>query len=471
MIIDWMKQANLRFARRRIGGIARGVDVDCARYVRSFGTRFHAHFGRPFVLENGSPVMSDVDSYYLPFASRPEVIRVHEDAVAVGANRCVRSYRLTVRGSEIGRNDPYRELRIGRDGMKYEPACVEPITLSVVICAHTLDRWDDLRRAVASVRTQIPPVHETIVVIDHNDALRERASRELDGATVLANSRDPGLSGARTTGVSHASGSVVAFVDDDAAAAPGWAAALCDAYCDPVALGAGGPVEPDWQVPRPSWFPAEFDWVVGCTYAGMDVRNGRMRNPIGANMSVRADVLRRVGGFSTELGRRKLGFSVSGIARLAGKAESCEETELCIRAAELYPGGYFAYRDGARVSHKVPAQRATWRYFTHRCLVEGAAKATLAAIAGTDGLGAENRYVREVLPHAVVRALASGTPGRAGAIVAGFALTAFAYARIRLRSMVRTRARQKSRSVDAPAANAAPRVTDISALPTKGMGE
>jgi len=98
----------------------------------------------------------------------------------------------------------------------------------------------------------------------------------------------------------------------------------------------------------PSWFPGEFGWVVGCTYAGMHVRDGRIRNPIGANMSVRADVLRRAGGFTSDLGRRKLGFSVSGRARIGGNAESCEETEFCIRTARLHPGGYWAYRPGTR---------------------------------------------------------------------------------------------------------------------------
>jgi hypothetical protein len=90
------------------------------------------------------------------------------------------------------------------------------------------------------------------------------------------------------------------------------------------------------------------------------------------------------------------------------------------------------------VHHAVPAQRATWRYFVHRCLVEGAAKAVLKDLAGSsDCLGAEGRYVREVLPRAVVtdlRAALRGQAGaarRAGAIVAGLALTAFAYARTR----------------------------------------
>jgi GT2 family glycosyltransferase len=310
---------------------------------------------------------------------------------------------------------------------------------SVVICAHTLDRWDELNCAVGSVRAQTLAAREILVVVDNNEALRELAAREIAGVTVLANAKEPGLSGGRMTGAEHATAPVIVFLDDDAVADPQWLEELLEAYRDPAALGAGGPVEPLWGSPRPSWFPGEFHWVVGCTYTGMHVRDGRIRNPIGANMSVRADVLRRAGGFSSDLGRRKLGFSVTGRATVGGKAESCEETEFCIRAARLYPGGYWAYRMGARVHHAVPAQRTTWRYFVHRCLVEGAAKAVLTDLAGSrDGLGAEGRYVWEVLPRAVasdLRAALRGQTGaarRAGAIVVGLALTAFAYARTRL---------------------------------------
>lgn len=310
---------------------------------------------------------------------------------------------------------------------------------SVVICAHTLDRWDELNSAVKSVQSQTCAAREILVIVDNNEALRERVEREIAGITVLANAKEPGLSGGRMTGVEHATAPVICFLDDDAAADPRWLEELLEAYEDPAVLGAGGPVEPLWRAPPPSWFPDEFRWVVGCTYAGMQVRNGRIRNPIGANMSVRADVLRHAGGFTSELGRRKLGFSVSGRASFSGKAESCEETEFCIRAARLHPGGYFAYRSGARVHHAVPAQRTTWSYFVHRCLIEGNAKAVLTGLAGSKGeLGAEGHYVRKVLPRAVVndlRAALRGQAGaarRAGAIVAGLALTAFAYARTRL---------------------------------------
>jgi glucosyl-dolichyl phosphate glucuronosyltransferase len=296
---------------------------------------------------------------------------------------------------------------------------------SVVICAHMLDRWDELKRAVGSVRTQTRAPREIVVVVDNNEALRERAAREIAGVTVLPNAKQPGLSGGRMTGAEHITAPVIAFLAD-----PHWLEDLLEAYRDPAVLGAGGPVEPLWQAPPPSWFPGEFGWVVGCTYAGMHVRDARIRNPIGANMSVRADVLRRAGGFTSDLGRRKLGFSVSGRARIGGNLESCEETEFCIRAARLHPGGYWAYRPGARVHHAVPAQRA---------LPRRAAKAVLTDLAGSkDGLGAEGRYVREVLPRAVasdLRAAMRGKVGaarRAAAIMVGFALTAFAYGTTRL---------------------------------------
>ncbi|TIW04339.1 MAG: hypothetical protein E5V74_06945 [Mesorhizobium sp.] len=89
--------------------------------------------------------------------------------------------------------------------------------------------------------------------------------------------------------------------------------------------------------------------------------------------------------------------------------------------------------------HCVPVQRTTWKYFVHRCLVEGTAKAVLTDLAGSkDGLGAEGRYVLEVLPRAVASDLGAAMRGKlgaarqAGAIMAGFALTAFAYATTRL---------------------------------------
>ena len=60
------------------------------------------------------------------------------------------------------------------------------LTTSVVICAYTEDRWLHLLAAVASVRAQLTPIDEIVVVIDHDDRLLSRASAALPGVRVLA---------------------------------------------------------------------------------------------------------------------------------------------------------------------------------------------------------------------------------------------------------------------------------------------
>jgi glycosyltransferase involved in cell wall biosynthesis len=320
-------------------------------------------------------------------------------------------------------------------------------TVSVVICAYTMDRWDDLVRAVESVRRQTWPPLEIIVVIDGNEQLRRRAELEFSDLVVLPNAQGAGLSGGRGTGAAIARGAIVAFLDDDAIADANWLEELRPAYDHAHVLGAGGPVEPLWAQPTPRWFPPEFNWVVGCSYTGMAHEDGRMRNPIGTNMSVRAEVLRRSGGFADELARLNRGSAMSGTA---------EETEFSIRAARLHPGGYWAYRPHARVHHVVPPHRATWAYFVDRCRVEGSAKAILSGLTGSEkGLGSERAYVRSILPRAVARELASalrghGGLGKAAAIVGGLAVTTFAYGRTRI-----ARALPSESAADGPAQSGA----------------
>ena len=309
------------------------------------------------------------------------------------------------------------------------------IEASVVICAYTLDRWDQLGDAVASVRAQSRPAREILVVVDGNEDLRQRAARAFEGVTVVANAKAKGLSGGRMTGAELATAPVIAFLDDDAIADRRWLEELLKPYSDTHVLGAGGYIEPLWSAAPPTWFPPEFNWVVGCTYAGMPVRDGHVRNLIGANMSVRADVLHHAGGFATKLGRRE------GSAAVRGVAESCEETEFCIRAARLHPGGVWAYCPQAQVRHVVSADRMTWRYFVRRCRMEGVAKAVLTGLTGSrDGLGSERQYVFTLL-RAFLRDLVlsfggqRGAMRRAAAIGAGLGITALAYLRTRLAGM------------------------------------
>ncbi len=308
--------------------------------------------------------------------------------------------------------------------------------MSVVICAYTMDRWPVLIESVESVRAQSHAPEEIVLVIDHQEELLALARERFKDVEVVPNA-GRGNSAGRNTGCALATGSVFAFLDDDAIAEPDWLERLLAVYTDDSVLGAGGRVLPDWRAGRPSWFPPEFNWVVGCSWTGLPNTIAEVRNPIGASLSMRRDVYAALGGFATEMGRvaGPDGTTVTGTA---------DETEFCIRATRLHDGGRWIYTPEAIVHHIVAESRLSWRFFVDRCRMEGDSKALLAEIAGTErGLESERRYVRSVLPRAVMRDITAAFHGeesalrRAGAIVAGLAITGNAY--LRRRAMTRLR--------------------------------
>ena len=309
-----------------------------------------------------------------------------------------------------------------------------PDGFSVVICAYTFDRWTELTACIDSVAHQTLPPLEVILVVDGNAELRAQAEIAFSDVTVVMNEGVKGLSGGRMTGSELARGRYLAFLDDDAVASTGWLEGHRRAYADPNVLGAGGPVRPLWASARPAWFPDEFLWVVGCTYLGLPIAGNRIRNPIGANMSVRADVAEHVGSWTEELGRGN------------GAAGTADETEFAIRAAKAFEGGYWAFEEQAAVLHTVTATRQSWSYFVKRCRLEARAKAVISTLIGTqEGLASERTYVVRTLPLGVLRGVLDAARGdrsglhRAVAIVAGFAITAGEYGRLRMLALIRQR--------------------------------
>ena len=298
------------------------------------------------------------------------------------------------------------------------------LDISVIICAYTQERWENLKAAVTSIQCQETPAGEIILVIDHNAALLEMARTQFPNITVIENHGPRGLSGARNTGVEFAGKEVVAFMDEDAVAQPDWLTRLLMGYQDGHVIGVGGFVEPYWLAKRPVWFPDEFAWVVGCSYKGVPETMAQVRNMLGCNMSFRREVFASAGGFLNSLGRVGSQLPLS-----------CEETEFCIRVNRRFPQSRFWYIPQARVRHSVPAHRVTWQYYRVRCYAEGLSKAMVANFVGAgQGLATERKYTTRTLPMGIMRGvkdafLKGDLAGllRASAIVAGLGITAAGY--------------------------------------------
>lgn len=294
-----------------------------------------------------------------------------------------------------------RESRPPVSGLEHRAELSGLPTVSVIIPAFSMDRWDDLCRAVASVRAQRVEVLKTVVAIDHNPELMSKAIRELDGVKVVANTGSRGASGTRNSGVAASDSQVLAFLDDDAIAYPGWLEALLQHFSDPSVVGVGGRLEPMWKTDRPQWFPVEFDWAVGCSYRGMPESVARVRNVWSNNMALRRQIFESIGGFRDSFGK-------------VGDRSRPEDTDLCLRAAACNGDGVWKYEPSAIAGHQVPAERTTLKYFLRRCYLEGQGKAALASFNGVNqSTSAEREYARSVLPKGIVRGLGEMAHGEA----------------------------------------------------------
>ncbi|WP_203899882.1 glycosyltransferase family 2 protein [Virgisporangium aliadipatigenens] len=274
-------------------------------------------------------------------------------------------------------------------------------SVSVVVCTHTDRRLGLLRECVDSLFAAEPAPHEVIVVVDDNPGLLARLPALLPADTKLLASTGKGVSAARNTGVEHASGELVAFIDDDAVADPKWLAEIARPFEKPDTVAAGGRIVPRWEAGNPR-LPDELFWVVGCTYAGHPTTPQPVTRPIACNMAARRDALRAVGGFPHD-------FGPSGPS---AKNHSNEEIALAVALRRRFGPESIWYAPDALVHHFVPASRVGWRYLWTRCVAEGISKADVHVRYGPAAMGFDQSYARHTLIPAIVRYARQGVVKR-----------------------------------------------------------
>lgn len=304
-------------------------------------------------------------------------------------------------------------------------------TVSVVVPTWDGRRRADLAACVEAIGRQTLRPAQVIVVVDHNPELLAWARAALPGAEVVANRHERGVVGARNTGVEAARGDVVVLTDDDTEADPEWLERLGDCFSNPAVIGVAGNLVPAWAGAEPRWFPAELYWAVGCSYAGLPTDVAPVRNPIAANMAVRRWAIEEVGGFRPGVRPRQIRI---GGAVIAG-GHALEDTELGIRISRSRPEMSWLYQPRALVRHRVDREQATLGYLLRRSFEEGAGKAALARLVGSDrGLDAERGYLRATIPRGIGRGLREALGGdpwgaaRAGGILAALAAAGCGFA-------------------------------------------
>lgn len=257
-----------------------------------------------------------------------------------------------------------------------------PPALSVVVC--TRNRAALLDDCLAALVAQDPPGGMEVVVVDNGstDATPAVVARWVAHTSSLRSLVEPvpGLAHARNTGVHATQGRVVAFVDDDATARAGWAAAVLAAFGDhPDAVVVAGRVELRFDADPPRWFTPRFaSWYSALDLGPEPIEVGPGQWVVGANLAMRRDDVVRVGGFRHDLGRR------------AGTLIGNEELELIDR---LRTHGSVRYEPRAVVDHLVLPDRLRLRWLLVRAFDQGRSDVRAGAVGRRDRIVAMRRLV------------------------------------------------------------------------------
>lgn len=187
------------------------------------------------------------------------------------------------------------------------PTCAPLLTASVVII--TRNRPDMVRRCLEHVADQGAL---EILVVDASDDL---ATREVVDRTPgvryldLRGARNQ-MPASRNLGIAHCRGDVVAFLDDDSMARPGWLAALLGAYSGPEIGCVGGRAVDEHEPTLPDPHLVGRLLPDGTRIDNFNADPGRILEVDrvrGCNMSFRRELLLRLGGFD----RRYTGTNVN----------------------------------------------------------------------------------------------------------------------------------------------------------------
>lgn len=241
------------------------------------------------------------------------------------------------------------------------------MSADVAVIIPTLRRPESLKRAVRSalVQTGVSDRLREIVVVDNDPQASSRdATARLAGEAeipiIWRHAPRPGVATARNEGLAASTAPLIAFLDDDEAASPGWLAALLTAQAATGADAVFGPIR--GRVPdETGWTRPYLERFFG--REGPD-RTQLIDTPYGCGNSllVRATAL-------------------PGAAPFNAAADQSGGEDDALFAALAARGGRFGWAADAWVEEFAPPHRATLRYALTRAFAYGQGPSQTAAAA------------------------------------------------------------------------------------------
>lgn len=197
--------------------------------------------------------------------------------------------------------------------------------MRVSVLIITLNRPDCMQKCLECLQSQSPPPNQILVVDASPDDRTEKVVSAFPGVLYLRNPDGFGrMTTSRNIGLKAATGEILAFVDDDAFAHPGWLAALKEGFCDSAVGAVGGralnnqPGEETCGVKeigqlKPNGF------LTG-NFAANPGKVIEVQHVMGCNMAFRREVVAQLGGFREDY------TGISGVR---------EDTDMCLRVGRL----------------------------------------------------------------------------------------------------------------------------------------
>jgi glycosyltransferase involved in cell wall biosynthesis len=178
--------------------------------------------------------------------------------------------------------------------------------ISVVVC--TFNRSNLLEQCLRSLVDQtLEKNRYEVIIVDNNssDTTSELAqvflTQPINAKYVLETQQ--GLSFARNTGWKCAIGDYIAYIDDDAIAAPDWLAVMAQFITQHSQIQVfGGPYDAYTLTELPHWFPPEYG-VHSLGNCDRPIQLGEEWLH-GSNMVFRKDIFEKFGGFDETLGMK-----------------------------------------------------------------------------------------------------------------------------------------------------------------------